>query len=157
MPAKSASSMSSLTTKGRVVKTKTISTGSLTYVYLHDHGCWVVPAGASIPRPTRSTRAKETHGDVSVRLQAHKGREGPVKNGKSGLLVCAWGFIPFNVQCLSRVPVLTPQDRRRPAESSHLDSQIVVKRVQSRIVSSQVSLCVHEGLFLSMYSACQEC
>ena len=84
--------------------------------------------------------------------------ENPVKNGEfSGLLVCARGFIPFNVQCLPRVPMLAPQDRRRPAEISHLDSQTVAKRVQSRMVSSQVSLCVHEGLFLSMYSAYQEC
>ena len=90
MPTKSSSSMSTLTTKGRVVKTKTISTGSLTYVYLHDHGCLVVPAGASISRPTRSTRAKEARGDVSVRLPADKGGKSPVKNGKfSGLLVCA--------------------------------------------------------------------
>ena len=120
--------MSSWTTKGRVVKTKTISTGSLTYVYLHDCGCWVVPAGASIPQPTRSTRAKEAHRDFSVKLPANarstrqketsgdhsfglsdSGEESPVKNGEfSGLFVCAWGFIPFNVQCLPRVLVPCP-------------------------------------------------
>ena len=80
VPTKSASSMSSLTTKGRVVKTKT---GSLTYVHLHDHGCLVVPAGASTSRPTRSTREKEARGDVSVRLPADKGGKSPVKKSAS--------------------------------------------------------------------------
>ena len=63
----------------------------------------------------------------------------------------------MEISQLNCQPMLAPQDRRRLAEITHLDSQTVVKRVQSRMVSSQVSLCVYEGLFLSMYSASQEC
>ena len=50
----------------------------------------LILTGASISRPTRSARAKETRGDVSVGLPAHKGEKSPVKNGEfSGLFVCA--------------------------------------------------------------------
>ena len=44
-----------------------------------------------------------------------------------------------------------------PVLMSHFTYQIVTKRVQSRKVSSEISLCVHGGFIHLMYSACQEC
>ena len=82
VPAKSASSMSSLTTKGRVVKTKTISTGSLwlmcTCIIMDIE--LLILTGASISQPTHSASAKETRGGVSIGLPARKGGKIPVKN-----------------------------------------------------------------------------
>ena len=82
VPTKSASSMSSLTTKGRVVNTK-VSTGTyfVTYMYMCTWS-WMFSCSCrcySISRPTRSTRAKEARGDVSVRLPSDKGGKSPVK------------------------------------------------------------------------------
>ena len=61
-------------------------------------------------------------------------------------------------QVLVSLDQLALQEQRRHVEMSQLDSQLTkAKRVQSKMVSSQVSLCVHEGLYLLMYSAYQEC
>ena len=62
------------------------------------------------------------------------------------------------LQVLVFLNQLTPQEQRRLVEIFQLDSQLTkAERVQSRMASSLVSLCVHEGLFLLMYSAYQEC
>ena len=60
------------------------------------------------------------------------------------------------LQVLVFLDQLAPREQRRLMEMSQLDSWLTkAERVQSRM-ASLVSLCVHEGLFLLMYSACQE-
>ena len=53
------------------------------------------------------------------------------------------------LQVLAFLDQLTPQEQRRLMEMSQLDSQLTkVERVQLRMASSLVSLCVHAGLSL---------